>query len=179
MLNVTQALLPLFDGAARGLGIQLLDFDGGRKFLEARLEAVALFLELNLFGGKFFETDHVALLLEVERVDLIAHARELLVAVAACVGLRLGFLLLVEPWALATEAQAALHNDSQGYHRLALSLLERGEFTTEAGVPANTLRTPGYPLFVAALYSLFGPRPWAVMLSHTAKSFGRSVRART
>ena len=53
-------------------------FDIRRKFLQARFQPGAFFLKLNFFGGKFFQPNDVALLLQIERVDFVAHARELL-----------------------------------------------------------------------------------------------------
>jgi 4-amino-4-deoxy-L-arabinose transferase-like glycosyltransferase len=55
--------------------------------------------------------------------------------------------------------------DQGGYHQLASSLAFHGVFTrfpgTDPFVP-EVIRTPGYPLFVALLYRVFGPSHWVV-----------------
>jgi len=44
-----------------------------------------------------------------------------------------------------------------GYETIALNLLERGEYALEPGKPTS-LREPGYPLMIAAVYGLAGGR---------------------
>ncbi len=44
--------------------------------------------------------------------------------------------------------------DSADYDALARSLLERGEFSRTPTGPAELLRTPGYPLFLAGVYAV-------------------------
>ena len=46
--------------------------------LQAALQPAPLFFELNFLGRKFFEADDVALLLQIERRNLIAHAGQIL-----------------------------------------------------------------------------------------------------
>ncbi|MBI4722119.1 MAG: glycosyltransferase family 39 protein [Candidatus Stahlbacteria bacterium] len=52
--------------------------------------------------------------------------------------------------------------DSQEYKLLALNLLHHHRFSWN--LEPNTFRTPGYPLFIAAIYSIFGPREWIIIL---------------
>lgn len=50
--------------------------------------------------------------------------------------------------------------DQAGYRRLGAALAETGSFTRYPDAPAyvpEAIRTPGYPLFVAAIYRVFGP----------------------
>ena len=56
--------------------------------------------------------------------------------------------------------------DSITYHNPALSLLEYGKFSVSLNHPdfPETIRTPGYPLFMAFIYYLFGVKPWVVIL---------------
>lgn len=58
------------------------------------------------------------------------------------------------------------HVDAQGYHWLAVNLLERGIFSMNTTAPfrADHVRAPLYPLFVAAWYSTGGPSPELVVL---------------
>lgn len=54
----------------------------------------------------------------------------------------------------------AVTNDAADYDLLAMMLLERGEFAVRPGQPLANLQ-PGYPLFLAGVYALFGHRLWA------------------
>jgi len=84
----------LLDGTTRGGDVQFFQLDAGGEFLQAQFQAGALDFELDFFGGKFFEPDDVALLLQIQRGDLIAHAGQVLRG-GECVRLCLpqGFLL--------------------------------------------------------------------------------------
>ena len=59
------------------------------------------------------------------------------------------------------------HVDAQGYHWLAINLLERGVFSTNTEPPyrADNVRAPLYPLFVAAWYAIDGPTPEVVVMA--------------
>ena len=59
------------------------------------------------------------------------------------------------------------HVDAQGYHWLAVNILERGVFSmnTEAPYRADNVRAPLYPLFVASWYAIDGPSPEVVVLA--------------
>lgn len=61
--------------------------------------------------------------------------------------------------------------DQGGYQMLARGIIRTGEFTRYADAPefvAEALRTPGYPLFVAAVYTLFGDSHMAVAVVQAA-----------
>lgn len=66
-------------------------------------------------------------------------------------------LLVYAPWSEPAQSALVLLDDAGVYHRLALCILESHDFCQ------NTNRTPGYPVFVAAVYSLFGIQPWIVL----------------
>jgi len=51
-------------------------------------------------------------------------------------------------------APAPLHGDALGYHQYAVHLLDGGRYTDDLGERAS--RMPGYPVFLAAVYSLAG-----------------------
>jgi 4-amino-4-deoxy-L-arabinose transferase-like glycosyltransferase len=59
----------------------------------------------------------------------------------------------------------ALAQDSKAYDRLALSVLHRGAFaSSNNGVETpEVLRTPGYPVFIAAIYAAFGEDKFRVL----------------
>lgn len=56
-------------------------------------------------------------------------------------------------------------NDPYTYHRLATNIIQYNSFTYQPGLPPVSLRTPGYPLFIAINYSLFGENPLIVLLT--------------
>lgn len=55
-------------------------------------------------------------------------------------------------------------NDPYTYHQLANNIIQYNSFTYQPGLPPVSLRTPGYPLFIAISYSLFGANPLIVLL---------------
>jgi 4-amino-4-deoxy-L-arabinose transferase-like glycosyltransferase len=71
------------------------------------------------------------------------------------------YLLLIFLLALATRAFAVSFflalpvSDALDYHRLAISLSQGHGYVDEAGA-ATAWRPPGYPLFLAAIYKVFG-----------------------
>src|SRR5438034_2458436 len=84
-------------------------------------------------------------------------------ALAVLLGAALGGRLAA--WALLTADPARfLFPDSASYLDSARALLHGGFATSAApGAPPQTVRTPGYPLFAAAVFALFGERPAAVV----------------
>ena len=78
LLNLAQAGLPFLDRAPAGQHVELLRLHVGGEFLQTRFEARAFLFELNFLRRKFFQPHHVALLLQIQRVDLVAHLGELL-----------------------------------------------------------------------------------------------------
>lgn len=74
--------------------------------------------------------------------------------------LRLGFLAW--NWSDAPDWNI----DALGYHQLAVNVLQRGIFSlnTEPPFSPDGIRTPGYPLFLAIVYSLTGVAPHAILL---------------
>jgi 4-amino-4-deoxy-L-arabinose transferase-like glycosyltransferase len=55
-----------------------------------------------------------------------------------------------------------LKSDAEGYHKLALQLLNYGNFQIP-GSDLDTFRTPGYPIFIYSIYSIFGVKPYMVL----------------
>lgn len=61
--------------------------------------------------------------------------------------------------------------DQEGYRRLGRSLAETGRFTRFPDTPRfvpEVIRTPGYPIFVALIYKVFGTSQIAVAAAQTA-----------
>lgn len=88
----------------------------------------------------------------------------ILIVLSLCLVLRLSFFAAFQPWQEQTEKQEVLKIDALGYHELATNLLQNKSFSYEVNGKPDALRTPGYPLFIAAIYSVFGNAPWVVML---------------
>ncbi len=84
---------------------------------------------------------------------LLREHRTLVLIVLIALAIRLVFFAAVRPWADEILQRAILVLDATGYHRLAVGILESRSFDT-----FGAFRTPGYPVFVAGVYSLFGPR---------------------
>ncbi len=83
---------------------------------------------------------------------------------AVCLVLRLSFWAAVKPWDPAVENRIVTTHDAPDYHILAINLVEKGVFEAY-NHRITCVRTPGYPLYVAAHYLFAGPRPWVVLLS--------------
>ena len=62
-----------------------------------------------------------------------------------------------QPWSPAVIQDQILIFDSFGYHNLALCIKNYFSFCGDA------FRTPGYPAFMALVYSVFGNHPYAVL----------------
>ncbi len=69
-------------------------------------------------------------------------------------------------WLAFTHPDRSLFIDSQGYLQLAHSILHTGRF--EATTYEETLRTPGYPIFLAAVQALFGETIGPIILIQLA-----------
>lgn len=80
--------------------------------------------------------------------------------------LRILFFLLESPWnnEILENKIIPMGTDQRGYNQLALNLIETNELTFKAGLPPTALRTPGYPVFLAIIYLIFGKLPWVVIL---------------
>ena len=86
--------------------------------------------------------------------------RDILLIVLLGLSLRLLAFLLVKPWLPEIMNTRILVYDALGYHQLGLEIANSLSFN-------STFRTPGYPMFIAMIYTLFGVKPWAVVLAQT------------
>lgn len=98
-------------------------------------------------NSQFIKTRYVAILLFV------------------CVGLRMILFGIFQPWTPEIETKRVLQSDALGYHKLATTLIENHRFAYSSTEKPNSLRTPLYPMFIAAIYSLVGVKPWIVLLA--------------
>ena len=83
----------------------------------------------------------------------------LIITICFAIVLRLLFFFSIKPWDEQVVKNRILIDDAIGYHNLALDILEDVSFSSFS----STQRTPGYPFFVAIIYSLFGVLPWVVL----------------
>lgn len=81
--------------------------------------------------------------------------KKLLFAFATAVLLRLGYVAAFPP--------GALIDDSRGYDAIAWNIASGSGFSMEPGVP-TPVRAPGFPVFLAAVYLIFGHSPLAAAL---------------
>ena len=81
-------------------------------------------------------------------------------------GLYLVSRLLIGLWALQDPETRMVNGDSALYEQYALSMLETGEYlapgygSADTDPMADMIRPPGYPLLIAAVYSVFGSGFW-------------------
>jgi 4-amino-4-deoxy-L-arabinose transferase-like glycosyltransferase len=90
--------------------------------------------------------------------------RTALLLFACAIVLRLALFFAAHPWTPEVESNVVVQSDARGYHLLGLTLLHEHRFALGTSSAPMTLRTPLYPLFLAAVYGLFGPRPWVAIL---------------
>lgn len=83
------------------------------------------------------------------------------ILILATLALRLGVLAQTA----LEHPQNLVVNDSGSYMHSALALLQHGSFSfgPERLQEPQTVRTPGYPLFIAGIYALFGQSPVALV----------------
>lgn len=79
----------------------------------------------------------------------LSDAYSLLIIITLAFGLRLIFFSTVQPWNERITNEPAIESDALEYNQLALSIISDKSFEN-----FNSFRTPGYPLFVALLYSM-------------------------
>lgn len=86
-------------------------------------------------------------------------AKGLLLIILLAFVIRMGFFVSLQPWNKEVVDTTIIVSDASGYHQLALSLLSNKTFDA-----FDAFRTPGYPLFVALLYSISDDSVWFVLL---------------
>ncbi len=92
--------------------------------------------------------------------------KKILYVFALALSLRLIFFLIQGSW-----NQEMVHSeillkgtDQFTYDRLAKNMIEYHIFSYKPDLPPVIIRTPGYPIYIAIIYFLFGYLPWLVLL---------------
>jgi len=80
-----------------------------------------------------------------------------------CLATRLTFFALVRSWDEKVVPKL-IASDYVEYHHLALGVIENHRFACDPAGPPEALRTPGYPVFVAVFYALFGQKLSLIIL---------------
>lgn len=86
-------------------------------------------------------------------------AKGLLLILLLAFVIRMGFFLSLQPWDNAVVTKSIFEGDAQDYHQLAVSMVKDKSFEE-----FNGYRSPGYPVFVALLYSISSSSVWFVLL---------------
>jgi len=76
--------------------------------------------------------------------------------------LRITLFIIAQPWTLEVEQNRIVRSDAIGYNELAKSIIN--DFSFEFKGQKNSFRTPGYPVFLAIIYSIFGVKPYIVLI---------------
>lgn len=90
--------------------------------------------------------------------DRLRDNRAIIIVVLLALAIRVALFLLVRPWDDEVLRNTILVTDAAGYHKLALGILQSGSFAT-----FGVFRTPVYPAFLSAVYSVSGVKPWVVL----------------
>ena len=144
-LDFPQTILSLLHRTAARLRAELLGFDVRGELVQPLFQPRAFLLQLDFLRGKLFQAHDVALFLQIERIDFVADARELL---GAGKSIRLGLvqlLLLLDQLALdrAQSLLAGLQCPSMPLQRTRGSgppIRYRGQFLLRRPTPFLRLR---------------------------------------
>ena len=90
--------------------------------------------------------------------------------VLLALAIRLTFFILVKPWDDGVLHNKILVHDAIRYNYLGKSILDSKSFSA-----FSSFRTPGYPVYIALIYSIFGTRVWVVLLTHIFLDIGTVI----
>lgn len=83
---------------------------------------------------------------------------------------RLSFFTALEPWSKEAIQNKIVVGDSARYTMYAIDLLTSGSYSSR-----DPLTLPGYPTFLAIVYSLFGIKPWLILLLQILMDIGIAI----
>ncbi len=102
--------------------------------------------------------------------DFIYKNKALILIILFSLLIRGVFFYQVKPWEKEVVENKILISDAYGYHSLGCSIMKTGAFSS-----FKRLRTPGYPLFVAVFYYVFGVKVWVVLLAQLLLDVGTTI----
>lgn len=88
----------------------------------------------------------------------------LLLIILLALVIRIVFFVSLKPWDNEVVKKTIIVEDALEYHPLALSLLSDKSFESFGTHRTGSYRTPGYPVFVALIYSISSGSVWFVLL---------------
>lgn len=95
---------------------------------------------------------------------ILSEHKWLLAILLTALVLRAVYFISVKPWSEGATNELISAGDASEYHTLALKFVENGSYPENIFI--DTYRTPGFPVYVAFYYFLFGVKPFIVLLSH-------------
>lgn len=104
-----------------------------------------------------------------------SNVKKIIILLSVALVLRLVFFGLYQPWDAGVEKQKVIILDAVGYHNLAVSLLEHRQWGNNVPSRIQAIRTPLFPLFTAAVYTVSGNKPWAVLLMQVLLDTGTCI----
>ena len=102
--------------------------------------------------------------------SFIKRNMSIILIVLLALAIRLTFFILVKPWDDSVLQNKILVHDAIRYNYLGKSILSSKSFSA-----FSSFRTPGYPVFIAFIYSIFGTRVWVVLLTHVFLDIGTVI----
>ena len=87
--------------------------------------------------------------------------------IIAVIGIRMVLFFAMAPWGQDVERNNLLADDAYWYNVCAKNIAQHKIFSVSEKAPfvPDAHLTPGYPLFIAIHYFLFGIKPWVVLFS--------------
>ncbi len=92
--------------------------------------------------------------------------KRLIIIFLIAVSLRVMLFIAVGSWQDEVLKERIVVGDASGYDKIAVNLLENNGFSTSESFPyaPDIFRTPMYPFFLAAFYTIFGYKPYMAIL---------------
>lgn len=103
--------------------------------------------------------------------DFAAHNKIIICIVLLGLLIRLAFFLAARPWDEQVVNTTLLRNDARNYYDFAISILNERDFSSFA----DAFRIPGYPLFLAAVFFLFGHSVWVALAVQLVLDIGTVI----
>lgn len=96
-----------------------------------------------------------------------ASPRNLFIVIGVALLVRIVLLLAVSPWNQAHYESTFLRSDAGSYYKLAVNLYANGQYSLSDGPDfyPDSFITPGYPVFLAGIFTVFGQDILIVLLA--------------